>query len=105
MPSRTGRISEDDLLLPMLIELANSPDDWLSTSQLIEKLTLAMKPADEEAETLEDRTGAGIAEVVGSMISHQDSPGKIIREGYAEHVNDGFKITEAGHKYLQRKGY
>ena len=104
MPSKTGGISEADLLLPTLIELANSPADWLSMRQLIEKLAVAVTPS-EDAAIVEGRTDAQLSELVRDMVGNKAVPGNIIHEGYVEHVDDGLKITDSGHKYLQRKGY
>jgi hypothetical protein len=105
MPSKEGRISEAGLLLPTLIELANSPVNWLSTSQLIERLIITMKPSGEDAEILEGRNDSRFSQIVRNMISHKGAPGNIIHDGYAEYVNGGLKITEIGHKYLQMRGY
>src|SRR6476469_6996276 len=69
MPSKTGGISEADLLLPTLIELANSPADWLSIRQLIEKLAVAVTPS-EDAGIVEGRTDAQLSELVRDMVAN-----------------------------------
>ena len=104
MPSKTGGISKADLLLPTLIELASSPADWLSMRQLIEKLAVAVTPI-EDAGTVEGRTDVQLSELVRDMVANKAVAGNIIHEGYVEYVDGGLKITESGHKYLQRKGY
>lgn len=104
MPSKKGRISEGELLIPTLIELRKSTVGWLSTSSLIEKLIVALKPEGEDAEQLDGRNDSKFSQIVRNMISHKTQAGNIIAEGYAVYTNKGLKITDQGLLHLKNKG-
>ena len=105
MPNRNGRISEFDLLIPTLEILAAQPNGFMTTSQLIDALTEALKPSGQDAEILDGRQDTRFSQIVRNMISHKTSPGNIIAEGFAEHDDDlkGLRITVAGLSHLKNK--
>jgi hypothetical protein len=103
MPKKSGRITESDLYEPTLILAASRPGGWIATSDLIAELTEIFQPEGEDAEILEGRQDTRFSQIVRNMISHKASPANIIGMGYAEHVDDGVRITEEGRNSL-RKG-
>jgi hypothetical protein len=105
MATMKRRISEVDLIIPALIELKKSPVKWLSTSSLIEKLIVAMKPEGDDAQQLGGRADSKFSQIVRNMISHKDVAGNIIFEGSAEHMSGGLKITEHGLLHLKSRGF
>lgn len=104
MPKKTHRISESDLLIPTLRQLAAAPGGYLSTSDLISKLTREFSPEGEDAEILNGRQDTKFSQIVRNMKSHKDSPANIVGRGYAVAVDDGFRITDAGRAYLKANG-
>lgn len=97
-------IGEHDLYIPAL-ECANRREDgFISTSDLIEKLTEIFNPTGEDALQLDGRSDTRFSQVVRNIISHRnDSPNNLIHMGYATYDKDrgGIQITEQGKKFLQ----
>lgn len=104
MATRKERISEGHLVIPTLLALRESKVGWLSTSSLIEKLIVALKPDGEDAEKLDGRNDSRFSQIVRNMISHKTVSGNIIAEGYVEYQSRGLKITERGLLHLKNKG-
>ena len=106
MASKKGRISETDILLPTLRILVAQPNGSMTTTDLIAELSEVMDPQGEDAEILEGRHDTRFSQIVRNMISHKESPGNIIAEGFAIHLGrrDGLQITEAGRIHLRNKG-
>jgi hypothetical protein len=106
MPSKRGRISEADLLVPTLEILSKQPTGSMTTSDLIVELESILKPDGEDAEILEGRHDTRFSQIVRNMVSHKEAPGNIIAEGFAEHLGAriGLKITDAGRAHLKHSG-
>ena len=93
MRNTTG-ISESEIASQTLIVLRNTPGGFMSTSDLIAVLTDAFRPTGKDAEIIPSRHDTYFSQKVRNMISHKDSPGNIIYDGHAEHVDDGLRLTE-----------
>ena len=102
MPKKSDRISEADLLIPTLRILASQPDGRMKTSRLIAELEAIMKPQGEDAEILEGRQDSRFSQIVRNMVSHKDTPGNIIAEGFVIYLGPplGLQITESGRAHL-----
>jgi len=94
------RISEGDLILPALWCLANSENEYLSTSELMDLLRKILKPTGEDLELLSGREDDKFSQKVRNLKSH----GTLEKPGYVEYrLLDGigsWKITDIGKKYL-----
>lgn len=91
-----ARITESQLVLPALYLLSKSENGFVSTSDLITKLTEVMNPIGMDAEILSGRTDTYFSQKVRNLKSHDT----LQRQGYATNVNDGFEITEHGAAYV-----
>jgi len=106
MATKPGRISEADLLIPTLRILAAQPNGSMQTSRLIVELEQALNPQGEDAEILDGRQDTRFSQIVRNMVSHKETEGNIIAEGFAVHTGrrEGLQITDAGRAYLASKG-
>lgn len=96
------RISESDLYVPTLEFLAQAPDGFLRTSDLIQKLWDHFQPAGKDAELLQGRNDTHFSQKVRNIVSHKSSTGNLIDQGYVEYIQDqnAVRITESGRRYL-----
>ncbi len=97
---RLGRIHEKHVRVPALRAAAARKDGYISTSELIEELENEFKPGGEDAEILDNRNDTKFSQIVRNLKSHKAASTNIFAQGYAEEVNDGIKITDAGRAYL-----
>lgn len=90
------RITEKQLVLPTLYLLSKSNNGFVTTSDLITKLTEVMKPTGIDAEILSGRSDTYFSQKVRNLKSHD----ALQRRGYATNYNDGFMITQSGINYV-----
>lgn len=94
------RISEKQLVLPSLY-LMKYNGGTITTTELIDKLRLIMKPPGEDLSILTGRNDDKFSQKVRNLKSHE----KLSKLGYAEYVSSGrnsfFKITKEGAKHLE----
>lgn len=65
------RITEKQLVLPALYLMARNNDDgFITTSELISKLTDVMQPTGEDAEILQNRNDTYFSQKVRNLKSH-----------------------------------
>lgn len=104
MSKNQNRISEADLTIPALRVVRDTPKGQITTTNLIAGLRkiMTLSPGDEEL--LEGRNDDHFSQIVRNIKSHKGTPGNLLAEGYLENVGDGFKITDAGRRYLESKG-
>ena len=91
------RIGENELIIPALVLMYQSPDREMSTSDLIPNLTDLLKPSGEDAEILEGRKDTKFSQKVRNLKSH----GTLEDKGLATHTGSGFKITEKGKRMVE----
>ena len=87
-----ARITESQLVLPALYLLSQSENGFVSTSDLITKLTEVMNPTGQDAAILAGRADTYFSQKVRNLKSHDT----LQRQGYADNFDDGFKITPLG---------
>jgi hypothetical protein len=97
--------SEYDLYKPAMLALAAAPDGKLSTSDLIAGLEATLKPTGKDAMLLEGRNDTHFSQKVRNIKSHKKTPGNIVCDGLVDSVYRGFRLTDAGFKYLQSMGH
>jgi spore maturation protein CgeB len=98
-------ISESELLVPALRVAASRSDGTVRTSDLIEELETLFRPRGPDAEILRQRSDTKFSQKVRNIISHRNNRTGIARRGLAEIVHGGFRITEAGRKFLLDEGH
>lgn len=96
------RISELELLLPSLY-LMNINGGNITTSELISKLRLIMKPVGEDLQILEGRNDDKFSQKVRNLIAHRTFE----RFGYADYVRSDsgnfIQISKDGQSHLEQK--
>lgn len=98
-----GLVHESDLTLPILRILANSPNGFLETSELISELEALFKPDGKDAEVIEGRNDTHFSQKVRNVVSHRESSKNPIAKGWIDYhpKAKGLKITKAGMAVLE----
>ena len=91
-----ARITESQLVLPALYLLSKAENGFVSTSDLITKLTEVMHPTGQDADILAGRADTYFSQKVRNLKSHDT----LQRQGYADNFGDGFKITPLGKTFV-----
>ena len=65
-----AQITESELILPTLYLLSKEKDNFISTSDLIQKLTEIMHPTGIDAEILKNRNDTHFSQKVRNLKSH-----------------------------------
>ena len=95
-----ARITESQLVLPALYLMYKSKRGFMSTSELIAKLTTVMHPIGVDAQILSGRNDTYFSQKVRNLKSHDT----FVRQNYATNHDDGFKITPQGVAYVKAHG-
>lgn len=94
-----SRITEQDLVLPALLLMSMQPDGCISTTQLICELETLMKPTGIDMEILAGRQDTRFSQIVRNLKSHSTFE----KYGYAENIDQGFRITPIGKRLVEAK--
>jgi len=96
------RIKEKDTYLPVLEYLDEAPNGFLTTSNLIEALQSRFHLSTEDMAILENRSDTRFSQIVRNIVSHRDTAGNIIKQGWVvyEKAKRGLRITLEGRKHL-----
>jgi len=99
MPSKANRTTEHEIGEATLRILATRPNGEGSIEDIKKQIPNEISlTADDQAPSL-TRNGEELWEQqVRNLTSHHDVPGNIIFEGYAERIDGGFRITDAGRR-------
>jgi hypothetical protein len=107
MPVRQhDRTSEPELAVAVLRIAADTPTGEASTT-LLKKLVPEYINLT-QSDVVQSQTRPNelmFHQIVGNVVSHRESDGNIIQEGYAEYTGSGIRITSAGRDHLKRMGY
>lgn len=100
------RVSESDLVLPSLRLMAERPNGFISTTDLIAELEQVFNPKGRDAQIIEGRSDTYFSQKVRNLISHRHSENSFIANGYAEYddARRGLRITDDGRELLRRLG-
>lgn len=92
------RIREEDVYVPILRLLNDSPEGFMKTSDLIRALEKMMNPHGEDAEILSGRSDTKFSQIVRNVISHRSTPSNLIGRGFVDYdkVRRGLRITTSG---------
>lgn len=93
-------ITESQLVLPTLYLMAQSKDYFISTSDLISRLTDIMRPTGVDAQILDGRNDTRFSQKVRNLKSHDT----LERSGFAVNCKDGFRLTQQGYEYINTQG-
>ncbi|WP_156477395.1 hypothetical protein [Falsihalocynthiibacter arcticus] len=91
-------ITEKQIRLAAVAELARSNTGTLTTTQLISRLTDSMNPVDQDAEILDGRSDTYFSQKVRNLVSHRNDTLGLQNQGLAIYNEDGesWTITEEG---------
>lgn len=92
-----ARITESQLVLPALYLMYKSESGFVSTSELIAKLTSVMHPTGIDAQILSGRSDTYFSQKVRNLKSHDT----FVKQNYATNYADGFLITPQGANYVE----
>ena len=100
------RIHEPDLVSPTLRLLAEQPDGFLTTTDLIHALEIVFNPTGRDAEIIPDRADTYFSQKVRNLVSHREQPNSPIANGFIEYDadNSGLRITDAGRELYNSLG-
>lgn len=98
---QASRVSETDLVQPLLEYLITQPDGFASTSDIRHHLVSVFQPTGEDAEILHNRSDTKFTQKVRNLISHRDQPSGIVSKGLVEYLPRGLKITEYGRQSIR----
>ena len=90
--------TESQLVLPALEAMSLRPNGYISTTDLIHVLEIAMGPTGPDAEILYRRRDTHFSQKVRNLKSNR----RLKRYGWALYVQGGFSITDKGRAYVNR---
>ena len=103
---KAGRTSEPEMAIAALRIAASMPGGEATTTTLKEKVPDLVELTHDDLKQSNTRPSEKMYhQIIGNIVSHHESDGNIIHEGYATYTGSGIKITDAGRAYLRRKGY
>lgn len=88
-------VTESELVLPALRHM-NQHGGQITTSTLIHELEKEFCPTGIDAEKLRNRSDTHFSQKVRNLKSHKTFE----KNGYAEEIDGGFRITEKGKKKI-----
>jgi hypothetical protein len=104
--SKLGRTSEAEISVAALRIAANRPGGEASTDTLKELMPDYIELTEGDLKQSPTRRNEQMFhQIVGNIVSHRESEGNIIYDGYATYTGNGIKITDKGRAYLRGKGY
>lgn len=93
-------ISENDLIIPALEEMYNSPNFEIQTSDLIDRIAARFTLDNQDLTPLLNRNDEKYTQIVRNLKSH-----KTLRDlELAVEIEGGFKLTAKGRNWLKRNG-
>jgi len=96
------RISEAELIRPILVYLASQPNGFATTSDLITHLERQLQPSGEDLEILDGRSDTKFSQKVRNVVSHRNNPNGIVASGWAvyDEQREGLTITPLGRQHI-----
>ncbi|MBB4805904.1 hypothetical protein HNP38_001176 [Chryseobacterium defluvii] len=94
-------LSENQLIVPALIAMLNSPTGYISTSDLIDEISSQFTLDRQDLAPLLNRNDEKYTQIVRNLKSHKT----FVKLGLAEEVDGGFRILPAGTDWLVANGF
>lgn len=107
MPKSHNRVTEVEVGIAVLRIAASRPDGTATFQCLKKEMPDYLNLSHEDQTQSLTRPNEELWEQqIRNIKSHSEAEGNIICEGYATHVpRVGYRITDSGKRYLQKKGY
>lgn len=103
---KTDRLSEAEARILALKIAAKRPNRTATTAHIKREVPNYIELS--EVDRLKSTTRKNESkwqQIVGNVISHQDSPQGPFKKGYAKRTRDGLSVTEKGMDYLNNMGF
>ncbi len=94
-------LSENQLVVPALLAMLNSPNGSILTSDLIDQISRQFTLDGQDLSPLLNRNDEKYTQIVRNLKSHKT----FVKKGYAEEFEGGFRITPAGVDWLEENGF
>lgn len=95
------KIREADVWKYALLVMSTMQNGYVATKELIKILTSILELSDQDKVTLKGRNDSKFSQIIRNLKSHRKSTTNFIYQGYAEAVDEGFKITEKGRLFVR----
>lgn len=103
--TRNNRTPESEMRIAALQVARSKPNGIATTTQIKEEIGKYVDLTPEDRVPSKTRPNEQMyQQIVGNIISHQDSQTNIFARGLAVYTGDGIQITQAGIDFLQRRG-
>ena len=94
-------ISENEIIVPALLAMYNSPNNEIQTSKLIIAIANNFNLDSQDLSPLLNRQDEKFTQIVRNLKSH-----KTLKDlGYAEEIDGGFRILQKGIDWLILNGF
>ena len=94
-------LSENQLIIPALIAMYNSPNHEIQTSDLIDQISNQFLLDTQDLSPLLNRNDEKYTQIVRNLKSHKT----LHTLGHATEIEGGFKLTRAGIRFLRTYGF
>ena len=85
---------------------ASKPNGRATTTQLKEEMPEYVDLTVQDLASSKTRPNESrYHQIIGNIISHQNSSSNIFERGLAVYTGDGIQITDAGREFLRRRGF
>jgi hypothetical protein len=94
-------LSENQLVVPALLAMLNTPNGSILTSDLIDQISLQFTLDGQDLSPLLNRNDEKYTQIVRNLKSHKT----FVKKGLAEEFEGGFRITPDGVNWLEENGF
>jgi len=94
-------ISENELIVPALLAMLNSPDFSIQTSDLIREIERRFQLDEQDLTPLQNRNDEKYTQIVRNLKSHKT----FVKLHLAEEIDGGFRLLPAGAAWLEANGF
>ncbi|NCD00125.1 MAG: hypothetical protein EOL95_10550 [Bacteroidia bacterium] len=94
-------LSENQLIVPALLAMLNSPNGSIQTSDLINEISQQFVLDGQDLSPLQNRNDEKYTQIVRNLKSHKT----FVKLHLAEEIDGGFRILPAGVDWLEANGF
>lgn len=94
-------LSENQLIIPALLAMYNSPNYEIQTSDLIDDIANQFTLDGQDLSPLLNRNDEKYTQIVRNLKSHKT----LLELGHVEEIEGGFRLTKDGVKFLKTYGF
>ena len=103
--TRSEKLREPEARLLALLIAAKRPGHEATTTQIKDSVPDYRELSPADLAPSPTRRGERMwQQIIGNVISHQETSTSIFRRGLAERTRNGIRVTEKGIEYLRAKG-